>query len=102
MNCWFPINKEELIYEPKLNDNFKSINATSCYHSDFIEAMIDNVVPKSSKDETIRRWTSYPNVGQNQEIELTLKNKMDIQSISLYWFDDNQGVRLPQEWRVEY
>ena len=37
-----------------------------------------------------------------QTIELTLKNSQPIESIMVYWFDDNQGVRLPREWSVEY
>jgi len=31
-----------------------------------------------------------------------LDKPTDIQSISIFWVDDNRGVRIPQGWSLEY
>jgi hypothetical protein len=31
-----------------------------------------------------------------------LNKETDIQSFSVYWFQDSDGVRVPQSWNLEY
>jgi hypothetical protein len=33
---------------------------------------------------------------------LELKKEQEIESVSIYWYDDKGGVRLPAAWDLEY
>jgi hypothetical protein len=35
-------------------------------------------------------------------VKITLKKKMPIESISIYWYNDNKGVKYPVSWHAEY
>lgn len=41
-------------------------------------------------------------MGKDQWITITLDNPTNIQSISVYWFDDGRGTKVPPEWSLEY
>lgn len=86
----------------QLHGKFNSLEASHTFHSDNLVAVADNEIPASSADEEVKRWTSWGEQGKNQWIEITLDEPTDIQSISIYWFDDNKGVMIPKEWSLEY
>lgn len=48
------------------------------------------------------RWTSWPQKGEKQLIEIELKKETNIQSVGVYSYNDNQGVKSPEEWLLEY
>lgn len=103
MNVWFARTPETVIAStPRPVGNITNIKATHTYSTDTELAIADGILPKSSSDGSIPRWTSWPHKGETQTVELTLKKNQPIESIMVYWFDDNQGVRLPKEWSVEY
>lgn len=102
MECWFPESASSIDFGTPIDSKFKAIKSSHCFASDCDEAMVDGIIPKNSADENIRRWTSYPQTGREQRIELILKKPIDLQSFSVYWFDDAKGVRLPTSWYLEY
>ncbi len=105
MMVWFPENENVQPYidiHMAVHGKFKSIDASHTNPSDNLVAVADNITPKLSSDENIQRWTSWNQLGKDQWIEITLEKNTDIQSISVFWFDDNKGVKIPLEWSVQF
>ncbi len=86
----------------RLNSNIKQVSASHTYSEDDVEAIADEQIPSNSHDTSVRRWTSWPQKGQKQWVELLLEKPIRIQSISVYWYDDNGGVQIPSSWKLEY
>ncbi len=86
----------------KLSNNIKEVKASYTYNEDDVEAIADDRLPSRSDDTSISRWTSWPQKGKSQQIEITLEKSLPIQSISVYWYDDNGGVQIPQSWSLKY
>lgn len=105
MMVWFP---EAETIQPFVNlhlmehGKFKSLEASHTYRNDNLVAIADNILPTSSADEQVPRWTSWGEQGKDQWIEITLEKPTSIQSISIYWFDDGKGVKVPKEWSMEF
>ena len=64
--------------------------------------MVDGAVPDNSSDTKIPRWTSWPECGKEQWVEVTLAKPMAVESVAVYWYDDGGGVQLPVSWSMEY
>ena len=79
----------------------RNVNASFTFERDNVNAIIDGIYPSHSGDESVPRWTSWPE-STPQQIEFTLNKETDIQGFSVYWYDDNGGVRVPQSWNLEY
>ena len=103
MIVWIP-KTEELAQSSvvRISKLFESVRASHTYHNDDIFAIVDNLIPSHSFDRSIPRWTSWPQTGRNQNIEMTFKKPLNLQSFSVYWYDDNGGVQLPESWSLEY
>ncbi len=86
----------------KLAPNIENVSASYTYLTDEVTAIADNLRPANSADTSIPRWTSWPKLGQEQKVEIKLKKKMPIESISVYWYNDDRGVKYPESWRAEY
>lgn len=105
MMTWMPGSESVRPYFDRhlqMHGKFKSLEASHTYQSDNLVAVADNEIPKSSADEDVKRWTSWGQQGKNQWIEILLDEPVEIQSISIYWFDDSKGVKIPKEWSLEY
>ncbi|MEV6157876.1 Ig domain-containing protein [Nonomuraea sp. NPDC052129] len=76
-----------------------SASYTSPWES--IAAINDGIDPPSSNDTVNRRWGTWPNTGA-QWAELTWPAAQTIRSADVYFFDDNDGVRLPTSWKLQY
>lgn len=103
MNVWFArdaatVRKGMVRYAGNIEDAIASFT----YSNDNVAAIADGKYPTSSADNSIPRWTSWPRLGREQQVEIRLKKKMPIESVSVYWYDDNKGVKLPTSWRMEY
>jgi hypothetical protein len=60
----------------------------------------DGIDPPVSNDSANPRWGTWPNTGE-QWVELTWPSAQTLRSASVYFFDDNGGVRLPSAWRLQ-
>ena len=87
---------------PTIPENIADIKATHTFEQDDVYAIVTNGYPASSHDTSIPRWTSWPQTGKKQSVELTLKRPVHLQSLSVYWYDDRGGVQVPQSWSMEY
>ena len=103
MMVWLP-EKEELVRENySAEDDFiESITASHTFSGDALSAIVDGETPISSSDNSISRWTSWDQRGQDQWIEVTMSRPIDIASVEIYWYDDNGGVKPPVSWNLEY
>lgn len=103
MNVWFARNMQTILDAiPHTVGNVKSVKASHTFESDSDMAVADGKQPKNSFDGSIPRWTSYPQLGKAQWVELELKKEQPVESVSVYWYDDKGGVQLPIEWSLEY
>ena len=84
--------------------NVLDVQASHTYTYDDAIAVADGKHPKSSADRDIPRWTSWEldQLGKTQTLEVTLRKEQKVESVSIYWFDDRDGVYLPAEWSMEY
>ena len=103
MNVWFARDAATVRNSGSmLKGIISDVRASYTFNSDDEKAIADGKEPKNSADTTIPRWTSWPRTGVEQTVELTLKKQMDITGVSVYWYNDNRGVKLPVKWRMEY
>ena len=103
MNVWFARDKATAIAgRDKVAQNIEAVKASYARKGDYEFAIIDGVYPKSSSDKSILRWTSYRQEGRVQTIEIKLKRRQPIESVSVYWFEDGKAVMRPASWRAEY
>lgn len=103
MNVWFARDAETALQgTTRTVGNIKEVTATHTNGSDDVIAIADGKVPTKSFDTNIPRWTSWAQKGVEQQIEIMLKEKQKIENISVYWYDDEGGVQLPESWNIEY
>lgn len=103
MNVWFARSEQTVRdSKPQPVGNIASLAATHTNGSDDIYAIADGKIPSSSDDATITRWTSWAQKGRTQQVELTLKSPQPVESVAVYWYNDNGGVKLPESWTMEY
>ena len=103
MNVWFARDKETAIAsKDKVAQNIETVRASYARKGDDVFALIDGVYPKSSNDKSILRWTSYRQEGKVQTLEIRLKKRQPIESVSVYWFEDGRAIMRPESWRAEY
>lgn len=103
MNVWFARDKATAeAGGERVAENIQSVKTKFAHKGDYEFAIIDGVYPKSSRDKSILRWTSYGRQGEEQTIEIKLKKEQPIESIMVYWYEDNKGVMRPASWRAEY
>ncbi|MBQ5715004.1 MAG: discoidin domain-containing protein [Alistipes sp.] len=103
MNVWFARDAQTVLDAiPHAVGNVKGVKASHTFELDNVLAAADGKQPSNSHDDSIARWTSWPQKGEAQWIELELKKEQEIESVSVYWYDDKGGVQLPTEWSLEY
>lgn len=103
MNVWFARSAETALLSVfRMPKNIADVKASYTYNRDDIYALVDNKVPTHSHDKSIVRWTSWPERGKAQNIEVTFKEAQPVESVSIYWYNDSGGVQVPKEWNIEY
>lgn len=103
MNVWFARDAATAL--PSVShtiDKVKEVSVTYTYTGDDPYAVADGRKPSSSADSSIPRWTSWPRLGESQKVEIWLKNPQPIESVAVYWYNDNGGVKLPASWTLDY
>lgn len=81
-----------------------ALTSSHCNPADTVTAVADGIVPKSSGDQSIARFTWRDHRGTSESIEWALYEPRKIGSVEVYWFDDS-GVgscRVPKSWTIEY
>ena len=78
-----------------------AVKASHTYERDTVDALWLHNLPKSSRDRTIPRWTSWPQKGKSQWVELDLGEEKQVASFGVYWYDDGNGVWVPESWYLE-
>lgn len=103
MNVWFA-RSEATARESAFHfaRNISGVKASFTYSGDDEYAVADGAVPDNSSDTKIPRWTSWPECGKEQWVEVTLAKPMAVESVAVYWYDDGGGVQLPVSWSMEY
>ena len=103
MNVWFARDIQTAVEGTvRTVGNIRDVSATHTYSGDDVYAIADGKHPKHSFDTSIPRWTSYPQKGKEQVVEVTLRKQQKVESVSVYWYDDKGGVQLPVSWSMEY
>ncbi len=103
MNVWFArdgATAAAAVTRPQ--GNIAEVEASFTYNGDDVIAIVDGELPKSSSDSGVLRWTSWPQKGVPQTVTLGLKKKQNVESVSVYWYDDAGGVQVPASWSAEY
>jgi hypothetical protein len=80
------------------------VSASHVHASDSAEAMIDGLLPKSSNDQTIPRFTWWDHQGTKEWVEWRFDRPRRVRAVEVYWFDDTGTgkCRVPQSWKLSY
>ncbi len=103
MMTWIGTKEELAKPDPRdpSNMKFTSVTASHTFDGDTTDAVRMDQSPKSSADTSIPRWTSWPQKGKSQWVEIGLGKVKQIRNVGVYWYNDNGGVQLPGSWHLE-
>ncbi|MDR3141314.1 MAG: glycoside hydrolase family 127 protein, partial [Tannerellaceae bacterium] len=105
MMVWFPESDQVQPYVNRhliTHGKYKGLEASFTNTSDNLSAVADNQLPQSSSDNSVYKWTSRDQKGKDQQITVSLDKPTDIQSVSVYWYDDGHEVKIPRKWSLQY
>ena len=82
-----------------------SPTASHVYEGDTIDALCDNIVPKSSGDQSVPRMTFWPRKGPRASpewVQYDFKAPTLVNQTKVFWFDDSGHgeCRVPKSWRI--
>jgi len=78
--------------------------ASHCFERDTVLALSDGVLPRSSGDRDIPRFTWWPRRGSREWVTWEFNEPRTLCEVEVYWFDDT-GVghcRVPKAWHIEF
>ncbi len=80
---------------------------TSASHQnafDDVSALCDQVLPSSSGDHSIPRYTWWDHRGGKEWVQYDFDEPKKVSAVSVYWFDDTGAgqCRVPQSWKIFY
>ena len=78
--------------------------ASWCWPGDTTAALNDGILPSSSDDQTIPRFTWWDHKGTEEWVEYDYGQPRRIDHCAVYWFDDTgRGqCRVPASWQIQY
>lgn len=78
--------------------------ASHCFASDTTEALCDGILPRSSGDQNIPRFTWWDHRGTEEWVEYEFPRPREVSAVEVYWFDDTGAgqCRVPASWTVLY
>jgi hypothetical protein len=83
-----------------------AMKATSshCFQGDTEDALSDGLLPKSSHDQSISRFTWWDHRGTTEWVAYQFPKTRKISAVEVYWFDDTGrgSCRVPRAWHVEW
>jgi hypothetical protein len=76
--------------------------ASHCFESDTTAALNDGILPKSSGDPSIPRFTWWDHRGTEEWVQYDFEKPRKLSGVEVYWFDDTgKGqCRVPESWKV--
>ena len=79
-------------------------SASHCFENDTVDALCDGVLPNNSADQSIERFTWWPQKGTVEWVQYDFPKPRAIDRAAVYWFVDhpNGGCKLPKGWRMLY
>jgi hypothetical protein len=80
------------------------ITASHSFESDSVAAVNDGLVPSSSNDHDIPRFTWWPSRGTSEWLQWSFGKPRTVGKVEVYWFDDTGAgqCRVPAECQLEY
>lgn len=78
---------------------------TASHVHDLPMALNDGVMPRSSADLHVPRFTWWDHVGTTEWVQYTFPKPHRISSSEVYWFDDEPSggqCRVPSSWQIEW
>jgi DUF1680 family protein len=76
--------------------------ASHCWQNDRTGAMNDGLLPASSSDTGIPRFTWWDHKGTAEWAAYEFPEPIEVSRTEVYWYDDNGGCRLPVSWKLLY
>src|SRR5262249_9399701 len=79
--------------------------ASHCWPNDTTTALNDGILPKSSSDQSIPRFTWWDHKGSTERVQYDFEKPRRLKAAEVYWFDDEPGkggCRVPASWRLLY
>lgn len=103
MITWLGTRRDlaEIDFRDPENMKFSAVRASHTFEKDTVDAIRMKHTPESSSDSSIPRWTSWPQKGEPQWVEIDLGQVEEIVRVSVYWYNDNGGVQLPGSWYLQ-
>ena len=101
MTVWLPQElRATTPVMPQTLSSRSAINAS--FKSNTVNAINDRLVPKNQEDTNLGHYEFKQKSGM-QYIEYTLPQATQIQSCTIYWFEDKDaGCLTPKSWRILY
>ena len=87
---------------PARNDVIAS--ASHVFTGDTLDALDDGLVPASSGDHGVPRFTWWDHKGTAEWVQYSFTRPREVAAVKVYWFDDTGkgGCRLPASWKLLY
>ena len=76
-----------------------------CNPQDGVDGLFSGVVPSSSNDRSLRRFTFWPHRGLAEWLQCDFRKPRKVKCVRVYWFDDiprGGKCALPEFWRVKW
>ena len=102
MSVW--LAREESAVRPLAGPTILTGAGITASHGKNAEAMIDQIEPKSSIDESVPYFHWWPSKGQKEWVQFDFQKPEEVSQVEIYWFDDT-GIgecRVPESWKVFY
>lgn len=104
MTVWFPTKPSLAVYDPHAlpkESVFTEIDASHTSRLDTVSAIGDGREPQFSSGKKVPRWTSRPKKGKKQWVEGRFAETKEVRSVGVYWMQDREDVKFPEEWSLE-
>jgi hypothetical protein len=81
---------------------FAKPSASHHWQADHINALNDGILPKSSIDHDVPRFTWWDHKGTTEWVAYEFDKPVPLSKAEVYWFDDTGkgGCRVPKSWRL--
>ena len=99
MQVWFPTEATDETAVPDL-----ALSASHCFSGDSVGAMCDGILPQSSGDTSVRRFTFWDHLGTDEWVACEFGEPEELNGVEVYWFDDGKKgrCRVPESWKVQW